>query len=99
MKKWMVLLLLAQTILLSSCRVNWFSESYDVPWWAVVVPLVLIIVIAHFSIVARTYRCPECGERIRPKWYEITAWVHSERGRVMKCPKCGRMGFCSPDKR
>ncbi len=44
-------------------RVNWFGEHAYVPWYLVVVPVLLIFVIAHVCMICRTYRCPKCGRR------------------------------------
>lgn len=98
MKRAIPLTFMLTALMLNSCHVNWFTESYDVPWWMIAVPVVLILVISHILIVTHTYHCPDCGECFRPKWYEITVWFHSPRGRVMKCPKCGYSGFCKGEK-
>ena len=50
---------------LTSCRVNWFGESYDVPWYVVAIPTLIICGIAFFiagmSIAKKLYVCPKCG--------------------------------------
>ena len=90
--KW--LLAVGMLLMLTSCKVNWGSVQYDVPWWVVAIPVGLILVISHILIVRRTYVCPECKGKIRLKWYDISAWFHFGNGRFMKCPHCGRKGFC-----
>ena len=80
--------------LLTSCKVNWFNDQYDVPWYYVAVPVAIVFVLAHFSIMSGTYICPKCGTEIRLKWYQIYAYVHMNGGRLVICPNCGRKGFC-----
>ncbi len=59
-----------------------------------------ILTAAHILIIRKTYVCPTCGTKFRPKWYEISAWLHDGSLRVVKCPICHRRGFCPPcDKR
>ncbi len=88
---------LAVTVLcLGGCeiRVNWFGSHAYVPWYVVVVPALLIPVIAHICFVRQTYRCPKCGHTFRPRWYELSSWIHEDDTRVVRCPQCGRKGFC-----
>ena len=92
------LLMILSAYLLTACKVNVFGSSYDVPWYIIGVPCILFllacVLTAHGSIVRRTYQCPGCGKRFKPKWYEISSWIHLNDERVMRCPKCGRKGFC-----
>ena len=85
---------LISTMSLTACNVNWFGSTIDVPWWLIVIPLVLIFVVAHVCIVKTIYECPECHNEFRPKWYEISSWVHLNGKRIVRCPKCNRRGFC-----
>ena len=81
-------------LLLSGCTVNWFDKTYDVPWYVVAVPIILLCIIAHVTVMSGTYVCPKCGEEFKPKWYQISAYMHMGRSRLVKCPKCGRRDFC-----
>ena len=48
MKKTGRILLLSSLLLsLSSYKVNWFSETVDVPWYYVAIPVTLIFVIGY----------------------------------------------------
>lgn len=78
---------------LSGCRVNWFGERYDAPWYAVVIPIAIIFIIAHFSIMSRKYICPHCGAEIKPKWYHFYTYIHFGNKRYVKCPVCHKTGF------
>ncbi len=91
--------LVAASLSLCACevRVNWFGEHAYVPWYLVVVPVLLIFVIAHVCMICRTYRCPKCGHTFRPRFYEVSSWIHDSGKRVVRCPKCGRRGFCPKD--
>ena len=84
----------AGMLLFSSCKVNWFDRTYDVPWWVIAIPVVLILVVAHVYVVTKTYRCPKCKTVFRPKWCSCSAWIHYLGDRLTKCPKCGFRGFC-----
>ena len=96
MKKKLLLLgsLLGGMLLFTSCKVNWFGASYDVPWWVIAVPVGVVLVVSHVRIVKRSYRCSSCGEIFRPKWYNCIVWFHMGNKRMGKCPKCGHIGFC-----
>ena len=85
-----VLLLLS----LTSCRANWFGETIDVPWWTIAVPVVIIFVVSYVFIYTHTYVCPKCGSKFSPKWYELSALLHFCGARLMKCPNCGKRGYC-----
>ena len=84
------------TFLLTSCNVNWFGDSLYVPWYWVVLPVFLIFVVSYLILMSRTYICPNCKNEFKPKWYEFSVCLHFNGKRVVKCPKCGRKGFCSP---
>ena len=86
--------LLGGMLLFTSCKVNWFGASYDVPWWVIAIPVAVILIASHVYLVTRSYRCSSCGEVFRPKWYDCTAWFHMGNKRMGKCPKCGQVGFC-----
>lgn len=90
----LALLILALALSLCSCKVNWFDETYDVPWWTIALPIALISVVGYKIIFSQTYVCPSCKAEIIPKWYELSALVHFGRARLMKCRSCGRFGYC-----
>ena len=95
MKKIKLLIVLVLcTLPLSGCKVNWFSESYEVPWYTVVLPIAAIFIIAHITIMSGVYICPDCGTEIKPKWYHFYTYMHLGGKRLAKCPNCKRMGFC-----
>ena len=95
MKKMLVIPMLVICVLvLSACRVHWFDHYYDVPWYVVAVPIVLIIIISHIYIMSGIYICPKCNTEIKPKWYQIHTYIHYNGERVAKCPKCNRIGYC-----
>lgn len=80
----------------SACaiRVNWFGQSAMVPWYVVVVPVVAILLGAHLYFLSCRFICPKCATVIKPKWYEVSVWLHWGDRRVVKCPHCGRRGYC-----
>ncbi len=103
MKKLMLILLPAALMLaLTSCtvEVHWFDKSTYVPWYAVWVPaiavLIIILAVAHKIIIGKKYKCPECGQIFSPGPFEISAWLHINDKRLMRCPKCRRRSFCKP---
>lgn len=86
------------TMLLSGCKVNWFGESYDVPWYAVALPIAVIFIIAHIHIMSGLYICPNCGAEIKCKWYHFHMYMHLGGKRFAKCPNCNWKGFCKRKK-
>ena len=99
-KKVMFLLMFVLMACLTSCQVNWFDKQYTVPWWLVVIPSVIIVVVALVltgkHITSQQYVCPECGEKFYPNFWKAMFSVHMNDNRVLKCPYCGRKGFCPP---
>ena len=81
-------------LFLTSCKVNWLGSTLEWPWWAVVIPIAIILVVSHILILRTIFVCPKCGENFKPRFYEISAWMHWDNKRVCKCPKCGHKGFC-----
>ena len=86
------------TFFLSSCRVNWFGEQVDVEWWLIAIPVALLVIavlmIGKITFSEKTYICPECKKTFRPKWWKALFAIHMNSDRVLKCPHCGRKGFC-----
>ena len=87
-------LLLSSTFMLSSCRVNWFGDHFDVPWYFSVIPILVLFLVLYILILSKTYVCPQCHTEFKPKWYQIYITIHFNGSRVAKCPNCGRHGFC-----
>ena len=85
-------------LILTSCEVHFLGQSFDVPWYAIAVPTavfsLIVFLIAHLLIIRKTYRCPACGTEFQPNRTEISVWLHQNGERVMRCPICGRKGFC-----
>ncbi len=83
--------------MLSACdiEVHWFGQSAMVPWYIVVIPSMAILLIAHLCFLRGRYVCPKCQTEIQPRWYELSVWLHDGNRRVVKCPHCGRRGFCA----
>lgn len=100
MKKTVVLSALTVTLalLLTSCDARFGGVHYDVSWWVLAIPPAVILMTAHISLVRKRYRCPVCRAEFRPQWYEISVWLHDGGNRAVKCPHCGRRGFCPPVK-
>ena len=86
-------------IALTSCRVNWFDRQYDVPWWAVFIPVVVfalfVWIIAGKQIARKQYICPKCNKKFHPPWKTAALSIHVNSERVLRCPHCNRRGFCS----
>ena len=100
MKKLIVFLVsvCAAAFCLTSCQAHLFDEQFTVPWWAIVIPSVLIVALAWFAavkhITSQKYVCPECGKTFYPKWKDAAFSVHMNDNRVLKCPHCRKKGFC-----
>lgn len=92
------LFLLISTLMLSSCRVNWFGDKIDVPWYYIAIPIIILIAVLYPLMLSRTYVCPDCKTEFKPKWYHLFITIHFNGSRMAKCPKCGRKGFCKRKK-
>ncbi len=92
------LILINSIFMFTSCDVHFGSIHYDVPWYTIVIIDVIVIaaitLIAGVALSKNTYKCPDCGEELSPKWYRAAFTMHDGSSRVFKCPKCGRKGFC-----
>lgn len=98
MKKICLISTLFLLLFLCSCKVNWFSETYDVPWYFVVIPCIVIFVLAYILIISKTYICPNCKTEFKPKWYQLYITIHFDGKRIAKCPNCKRKGYCEVKK-
>ena len=99
MKKLICLILtICSLILLCSCKVNWFTETYEVPWYYVVIPCVVLVVLAYVILCSKTYICPDCKTEFKPKWYHFFIAFHSFGKRVAKCPNCKKINYCEVKK-
>ena len=85
---------LTLSVFLPSCNVHFGEQHYEVHWWVIAIPVVLIFTLAHCLVIKKKYQCPKCKAVFRPRWYEISTWVPVGEERVVKCPKCHRKGFC-----
>jgi uncharacterized Zn-finger protein len=95
MKKiFLFFVILTMALSLSSCTVNWFGDTMDVPWYFVAIPILLIAVFGYIILMAKTYICPLCKTEFKAKPYQLYVAIHMGRRRIAKCPKCGRKGFC-----
>lgn len=98
-------LLLYTSVFLTSCKVNWFDKSYDLPWLFVAIPTVLFVLIVMIAagkyIAKKTFVCEKCYKSFHPKWWKAMLSLHVNDDRIFKCPHCGKRGFChvssSPD--
>ena len=94
-KVFLISLVLISALMLSSCQVNWFGSHFDVPWYFIAVPVVILFVVLYVFMISKTYVCPKCQTEFKPKWYQIYITIHFNGSRVAKCPNCGRKGFCA----
>ncbi|MBE6597632.1 MAG: hypothetical protein E7641_08200 [Ruminococcaceae bacterium] len=99
MKKALLLMVfLLSSVTLCSCKANWFGETIDVPWYFIVIPVFAVFAVSYVILIGRKYVCPECNAEFKPKWYQISVIFHLNGKRVVKCPRCGRKGFCERKK-
>ncbi|MBE6563847.1 MAG: hypothetical protein E7655_01030 [Ruminococcaceae bacterium] len=95
MKKALLFLLtLSLMFLLCSCKVNWFGQSFEVPWYFVVLPVCVIFLLSYVLLMSFSFVCPKCQTVFKPKWYQLSVCIHIGRKRLAKCPHCGYKGFC-----
>ena len=86
--------ILIMVLSLSSCTVNWFGGTRDVPWYCIAIPVVLIFVSAYVILMSKTYICPNCKTEFKAKPYQLYVTIHMGGKRLAKCPNCGRTGYC-----
>ena len=89
-----VMIPVCSSLLLVSCEAHFGGTKYDVPWYVVTIPTVVIILVSMFIagkvIAENTYVCPKCGHRFRPKWWKAMFSTHFGSDRIFKCPQCGK---------
>ena len=99
MKKAIFLLaLLAGILSLTSCTVNWFGGTVDVPWYFVAIPVLLIFIFGYKILMSKTYICPDCKTEFKAKPHQLYVTIHMGKKRLAKCPSCSRRGFCEVKK-
>ena len=86
---------IAVTLFLSSCTVNWFGGTVDVPWYYVAIPVLLIAICGYFILMSKTYICPHCRTEFKAKPYQLYVTVHMSGKRLAKCPNCKKKSFCN----
>lgn len=42
-------LMLVLSFSLTSCKVNWFDQQYDVQWWVIAIPVIIFFAIAWIA--------------------------------------------------
>ena len=91
-------ILLTITLLLTSCTVNWFGGTVEVPWYYVAIPILLIFILGYIILMSKTYICPHCNTEFKAKPHQLYVTVHFNGKRIAKCPTCKRKGFCKVKK-
>ena len=95
MKKALFIFVLVVLILsLTSCKVNWFGDTVDVPWYYVAIPVTVIFVLGYVILMSKTYICPHCKTEFKAKPHQLYVTIHFNDQRLAKCPQCGKKGFC-----
>ena len=89
-----ILALLLMSVSLTSCTVNWFTTTVDVPWYVIAIPVCLIFIFAYIILMSKTYICPHCKTEFKAKPHQLYVTVHLNGKRLAKCPNCQRKGFC-----
>lgn len=87
-------ILMTVTLCLTSCQVNWFGDTLDVPWYYIAIPVAIIFIAGYFILMSKTFICPHCGKEFKAKPYQLYVTVHMNRKRLAKCPRCNKMSFC-----
>ena len=100
MKKALLVIVLVMLVLsLTSCAVNWFGDTIDVPWYVIAIPVALISVFGYLILMSTTYICPHCNTEFKAKPYQLYVTIHMNGKRIAKCPNCQRKGFCKVKRR
>lgn len=99
MKRIILILTVALTLVLTSCDVHFGELHYDVPWWTIAIPtgiiLLAVFIIGGIVLSKKEYVCPYCGNTFSPKWYKAAYTIHFNDDRVFKCPHCKKRGLCN----
>ena len=93
-----VLTLFTSMLVLCSCKVNLFGNIVDLPWYLVAIFIVLVLAVLYIFMLSETYICPDCKTEFKPKWNQFSIFFHLNEKRVVKCPHCGKKGFCEKKK-
>ncbi|MBQ9121145.1 MAG: hypothetical protein IJY12_02140 [Clostridia bacterium] len=101
MKRVFLMLCLALfPLCLTSCRVRWFGQMLEAPWWIVALPVLLFSAVALYlagRAVAHTrFVCPHCYKTFHPKPWAAVFSFHVNEAHVLRCPHCGNKDLCSP---
>ena len=94
MKKAFLFLTLLMSLALSSCTVNWFGETRDVPWYYIAVPIAVILVVGYIILMSKTYVCPHCETEFKAKPHHLFVTLHMGGKRLAKCPNCKKISYC-----
>ena len=101
MKK--VICFLPYLFFLTSCKIHYANKwEYDVHWWVIAIPAVIILGIVYLilgkSVSKDLYVCPKCNHEFYPNRFTSVFSIHEtfneDEERVLRCPKCKRKGFC-----
>ena len=58
----------------------------------------IVMNLYHKDILEKTYVCPNCGHRFRPKWYQMLLGVGTAYAydcAKLRCPACHKWDMCS----
>ena len=100
MKKiWMILLLLMLSLSLTSCKVNWFTTTVEVPWYVIAIPVALLLIVSYVILMRHVFVCPHCKTEFKAKPYQLYVTIHLNGKRMAKCPHCGKKSFCEIKRR
>ena len=61
---------------------------------SVPVIFLLALIILKFIVSRRTYKCTECNEVFKPKFFKTHTGAHGPDGRNQYCPKCKKVTWC-----
>ena len=99
MKKYLLPLFAVVPMVLTSCDAHFGSKHFDIPWWAVVliivIPVAAGIIISANVISKGEYKCRQCGKTFYPTKMQCVFSLHVGEERVFRCPHCGYKGFAT----
>ena len=89
---------------MTSCRIQWYETSVNVPWWSFVLPMVVILTIVYLTLwivlgkrlAQKTFVCPDCGQAFHPVWWKAAFSAHMGEAHIFRCPHCGKTNPCPP---